>query len=227
MSRKGASARVISVQDCLGQISKVAAMMEAKTTAISRYLFVLAGLNSVLGSTVSTSSTAESTTAEMSSSDPLIDSGSSLERSSTAVEIRSCSSGCRISRIRAMCVRVKRRERGRARNHQAAIAVIASPVRLRIHRDVVEKRVKAASIAMIASRQPKATASVAKSPRRKRSRRIRRIIKSSLFRIGSGSWPKAASRVFMIFLWARLRESDQSAAAAQNPFRGEETEKAE
>jgi hypothetical protein len=69
-----------------------------------------------------------------------------------------------------------------------------SPARLRSQREVVEKRVMVASTAMIARRQASATASVAKSPRMKRSLRTRRIIDCSLSRMGCGSCPRAASK---------------------------------
>ena len=214
MSRNGAIARVNSVQAWFGQIASNNSTIPAATAAIFAKRFVFTGANSVFGSTASTSTTAESTTASMSSSDPLIESGSSLESSSTAVEIRSCNSGCRISSIRAMWVRVSFRERGRTRNHQAATSVIASPVRLRAQRTVEENRVIVASIAMITSRQVSATASVANRPRTKSSLRTRRIIASSLFRIGGGSWLRAASKLLMILFLL-----DQSTASAQHPFR--------
>ena len=161
--------------------------MPPQIAVASMNFFERAGLNSVFGSTSATSTTAESTTALMSSAEPRIDSGSSLASNSTAVEMRSCNSGCRTSMMRAMWVRVNLRESGRTRNHHAATSVAARPARLRTQRAVVEKSVTAASIAMIARRQVRATARVAKSPRIKRSRRTRRIIAWSLSRMGFGS----------------------------------------
>ena len=152
--------------------------------------------NSAAGSIRPTSATASSTTACNNSRDSRPSPPDPAPTNSTAVEIRSCNSGCRVSTQRATAVKLIVRRNGRTHCRHATPTTTAKPLNESPNRNHRASSEKPASSAITTNTTPTAAATVNKPPLIHWCRRIRRITSRKRSIIGWGK-VRIRSSLFM------------------------------